>query len=104
MLLVFFLLIRRPPRSTLFPYTTLFRSGARRVVTVALWRGGGLMYSRTGPVADESPDRRADQRDGQQQGYQTHQSDSFTRSRRGTRSSERRRNGRLTVHVDASTL
>src|SRR5690349_22876057 len=24
---VFFLLIRRPPRSTLFPYTTLFRSG-----------------------------------------------------------------------------
>src|SRR5215510_16581080 len=23
---VFFLLIRRPPRSTLFPYTTLFRS------------------------------------------------------------------------------
>src|SRR5256885_12829041 len=26
----FFLMIRRPPRSTLFPYTTLFRSGARR--------------------------------------------------------------------------
>src|SRR5438105_8916292 len=26
---VFFLLIRRPPRSTLFPYTTLFRSGLR---------------------------------------------------------------------------
>src|SRR5438067_8121493 len=25
--LFFFLLIRRPPRSTLFPYTTLFRSG-----------------------------------------------------------------------------
>src|SRR5688572_33337100 len=25
-LLFFFLLIRRPPRSTLFPYTTLFRS------------------------------------------------------------------------------
>src|SRR3712207_8840433 len=24
-------MIRRPPRSTLFPYTTLFRSGARRV-------------------------------------------------------------------------
>src|SRR5438034_8609943 len=24
--LVFFLLLRRPPRSTLFPYTTLFRS------------------------------------------------------------------------------
>src|SRR5256885_8541766 len=27
----FFLMIRRPPRSTLFPYTTLFRS----------WRGAG---------------------------------------------------------------
>src|SRR2546430_8510151 len=26
----FFLMIRRPPRSTLFPYTTLFRSGDRR--------------------------------------------------------------------------
>src|SRR6266699_5504727 len=25
----FFLMIRRPPRSTLFPYTTLFRSRAR---------------------------------------------------------------------------
>src|SRR3990172_4001382 len=27
----FFLMIRRPPRSTLFPYTTLFRSAARVV-------------------------------------------------------------------------
>src|SRR2546430_13377509 len=26
----FFLMIRRPPRSTLFPYTTLFRSWAKR--------------------------------------------------------------------------
>src|SRR5258707_12540179 len=26
----FFLMIRRPPRSTLFPYTTLFRSGRYR--------------------------------------------------------------------------
>src|SRR2546427_2883561 len=32
----FFLMIRRPPRSTLFPYTTLFRSdfGRARVVRV----------------------------------------------------------------------
>src|SRR5438270_13805937 len=30
--LLFFLMIRRPPRSTLFPYTTLFRSLA------ALWK------------------------------------------------------------------
>src|SRR5882724_10199445 len=28
-LFIFFLMIRRPPRSTLFPYTTLFRSPAR---------------------------------------------------------------------------
>src|SRR2546430_4038541 len=33
----FFLMIRRPPRSTLFPYTTLFRSGrARREAILAL--------------------------------------------------------------------
>src|SRR6266700_6924284 len=29
-LFFFFLMIRRPPRSTLFPYTTLFRSRTRR--------------------------------------------------------------------------
>src|SRR2546430_1763665 len=29
-LIFFFLMIRRPPRSTLFPYTTLFRSRFRR--------------------------------------------------------------------------
>src|SRR5258707_236224 len=28
---IFFLMIRRPPRSTLFPYTTLFRSAATNV-------------------------------------------------------------------------
>src|SRR2546426_9266293 len=31
----FFLMIRRPPRSTLFPYTTLFRSLLGEVVGVA---------------------------------------------------------------------
>src|SRR3712207_7396595 len=30
--LVFFLMIRRPPRSTLFPYTTLFRSRAHGIL------------------------------------------------------------------------
>src|SRR5439155_20186719 len=30
-LFIFFLMIRRPPRSTLFPYTTLFRSRGGRV-------------------------------------------------------------------------
>src|SRR2546426_6253556 len=31
MLLFFFLMIRRPPRSTLFPYTTLFRSAMTQI-------------------------------------------------------------------------
>src|SRR5579863_10669485 len=35
-LLFFFLRIRRPPRSTLFPYTTLFRSIAGFAVLTAL--------------------------------------------------------------------
>src|SRR3712207_7866870 len=46
---VFFLMIRRPPRSTLFPYTTLFRStpagGGRRV---GLRRGGRARVRRPG--------------------------------------------------------
>src|SRR5688572_31206446 len=35
MYLFFFLMIRRPPRSTLFPYTTLFRSVAHPHVLAA---------------------------------------------------------------------
>src|SRR2546428_13451131 len=34
-LFFFFLMIRRPPRSTLFPYTTLFRSRIEHVALVA---------------------------------------------------------------------
>src|SRR5574341_2470738 len=30
-------MIRRPPRSTLFPYTTLFRSGGTRNLRVRCW-------------------------------------------------------------------
>src|SRR2546426_5586164 len=39
--LFFFLMIRRPPRSTLFPYTTLFRSGILRNESTSprSWRG-----------------------------------------------------------------
>src|SRR5438067_10745611 len=37
-------MIRRPPRSTLFPYTTLFRSGeARRVTLVRFFRADGTL-------------------------------------------------------------
>src|SRR6267154_2956935 len=32
---IFFLMIRRPPRSTLFPYTTLFRSRSRSILVTA---------------------------------------------------------------------
>src|SRR3712207_8954287 len=39
MCVLFFLMIRRPPRSTLFPYTTLFRSDGRR--QHGLGYGGG---------------------------------------------------------------
>src|SRR2546429_6367127 len=46
-MIFFFLMIRRPPRSTLFPYTTLFRSRfCRRLAPSELGRG-------VGPVAGE---------------------------------------------------
>src|SRR3712207_7702615 len=35
--LFFFLMIRRPPRSTLFPYTTLFRSLIPIILFAGLW-------------------------------------------------------------------
>src|SRR5688572_32326893 len=37
--MIFFLWIRRPPRSTLFPYTTLFRSNRPAASTTAVARG-----------------------------------------------------------------
>src|SRR2546422_9059183 len=37
----FFLMIRRPPRSTLFPYTTLFRSGSADCGVAAAAAPGG---------------------------------------------------------------
>src|SRR3712207_7350153 len=43
MLFFFFLMIRRPPRSTLFPYTTLFRSDTDPPV-----RLGGRWYPAAG--------------------------------------------------------
>src|SRR3712207_7348741 len=52
---LFFLMIRRPPRSTLFPYTTLFRSRWRRLDSLP-WRGnqrrrawGRVWYTETDP-------------------------------------------------------
>src|SRR3712207_7854673 len=48
--LFFFLMIRRPPRSTLFPYTTLFRS--------SIWHLGRRAGVR-GARDDDAPDDRA---------------------------------------------
>src|SRR5207253_9076654 len=39
--LLFFLMIRRPPRSTLFPYTTLFRSAGRSRASRPAFAGDG---------------------------------------------------------------
>src|SRR3712207_7092063 len=39
----FFLMIRRPPRSTLFPYTTLFRSGLGHLEVDALLQQVGVL-------------------------------------------------------------
>src|SRR5712672_4301854 len=47
----FFLMIRRPPRSTLFPYTTLFRSGSPVVAPV--WHSGSVSVPIPGPRSEE---------------------------------------------------
>src|SRR5437016_13032480 len=47
---VFFLMIRRPPRSTLFPYTTLFRSG-----TVPLLILGLILTGLTNALLEVTP-------------------------------------------------
>src|SRR5256885_4777984 len=59
-------MIRRPPRSTLFPYTTLFRSSALRVETPARRsevRGtspqNALFDKSTATLADENTDRKS---------------------------------------------
>src|SRR2546427_9913851 len=51
-------MIRRPPRSTLFPYTTLFRSRSRdpeRARAFARWAegAGANAHAARGPVASE---------------------------------------------------
>src|SRR2546430_12314141 len=63
----FFLMIRRPPRSTLFPYTTLFRSALAadlyrdRSRTVALGSVAGLQEAGSvlGPIYGEPRDRKS---------------------------------------------
>src|SRR2546430_16740981 len=58
--LLFFLMIRRPPRSTLFPYTTLFRvlEAARRArVARVVFGSSSSVYGETtpAPFAETAP-------------------------------------------------
>src|SRR5436309_11310981 len=52
----FFLMIRRPPRSTLFPYTTLFRS-ASRFGLPAFGSGAPRIYPRPAAKAETAVNR-----------------------------------------------
>src|SRR5260370_10053937 len=53
MMFFFFLMIRRPPRSTLFPYTTLFRSRTRS--PCALRRASAFLSSEPGRHRRSAP-------------------------------------------------
>src|SRR5206468_12871483 len=55
MLLFFFLMIRRPPRSTLFPYTTLFRSRS----PLCTKRSISASRCSTRPILTEMEDRKS---------------------------------------------
>src|SRR3712207_9459452 len=59
----FFLMIRRPPRSTLFPYTTLFRSDGDpcgvHVRRLHRWRGPVRRVVRSHPSAADREDRKS---------------------------------------------
>src|SRR5689334_24840090 len=55
-------MIRRPPRSTLFPYTTLFRSDEARLVRPVLEHAtgaqeavDGILWQAAGPCAHHQP-------------------------------------------------
>src|SRR3712207_6904053 len=45
-------MIRRPPRSTLFPYTTLFRSRSVAIVTASTAHGDGVDFARVATATD----------------------------------------------------
>src|SRR5260221_7876127 len=56
----FFLMIRRPPRSTLFPYTTLFRSDINLArEQLPRFRGGKPQFVKLGRVGQASRDRKS---------------------------------------------
>src|SRR3712207_7557126 len=57
----FFLMIRRPPRSTLFPYTTLFRSASTRTPPArpTLSRRTGDVHTPPAPLGASTVQRRS---------------------------------------------
>src|SRR2546430_9795235 len=55
----FFLMIRRPPRSTLFPYTTLFRSAAPRPISLPAVLQHLQVLEASGLVRSEKADRKS---------------------------------------------
>src|SRR5256885_3439258 len=55
--LFFFLMIRRPPRSTLFPYTTLFRSVAHLLLQQFVGLAQGLLGTQAVVDIAHDPDR-----------------------------------------------
>src|SRR2546430_12846428 len=63
-------MIRRPPRSTLFPYTTLFRSDDVATRSVQPYRGGSPMTATVLIVEDEILQARSIKRSLERHGYQ----------------------------------
>src|SRR2546430_10089401 len=74
----FFLMIRRPPRSTLFPYTTLFRSFGDVLYPAS--RGSGSGHHRTSAAED----RRNNSVDGEERRGRRSDADSVSRSEEHT--------------------
>src|SRR6266403_2600072 len=60
---IFFLMIRRPPRSTLFPYTTLFRSRAMDERSMSLRTWGIHSRSWISPRSEEHTSELQSRRD-----------------------------------------
>src|SRR2546422_7364559 len=54
-------MIRRPPRSTLFPYTTLFRSLTGYTADLSLLRSVGVAVDETSGIPRHAPETRSEE-------------------------------------------
>src|SRR2546430_4034311 len=81
----FFLMIRRPPRSTLFPYTTLFRSRFRqsRHARQVHWRRGDGFLGRA--IRGTRPRRESLQNGAEDDGPSPRDAKTMGRDRKSTR-------------------